>query len=284
MSAQVVIVGGGFAGLAAAKHLAKDKTVQVTLIDRLNYSQFQPLLYQVATAQLGSSDVASPLRTLSIKHPNVTVKLGEVASVDPVRGASRRGRPDLQRGLPGAGGWLAAQLLWHPGAAEHAFPLYSLSDAQRLRSRIISAFEEADRDPSLIDQGALTFVIVGAGATGTEIAGALAEMIHGTLAAEYRDLAVTSAKVIMIDHGHAVLGPFSDSAHEYASKVLQKDGVQVRLGTGVTEVGPGHVTLSTARPSGRAVSSGAAASRPHRWRARLAWPRAGVAGSVSPRT
>ncbi len=88
MTAQVVIVGGGFAGLACAKHLAKDKTVEITLIDRLNYSQFQPLLYQVATAQLGSSDVASPLRTLSIKHPNVTVKLGDVASCRPGRRAA----------------------------------------------------------------------------------------------------------------------------------------------------------------------------------------------------
>jgi len=245
VTAKVVIVGGGFAGLACAKHLAKDKAVEVTLIDRLNYSQFQPLLYQVATAQLGSSDVASPLRTLSIKHPSVTVKLGEVASVDPVARSVTTSTGQTYSGdyLVLAGG-SQPNFFGTPGAPEHAFPLYSLTDAQRLRSRIITAFEEADRDPTLVDQGALTFVIVGAGATGTEIAGALAEMIHGTLAAEYRDLAVTSAKVIMIDHGHAVLGPFSDSAHEYAAKVLQKDGVQVRLGTGVTEVGPGHVTLS----------------------------------------
>ena len=245
MSAQVVIVGGGFAGLACAKHLAKDKTVQVTLIDRLNYSQFQPLLYQVATAQLGSSDVASPLRTLSIKHPNVHVRLGEVASVDPVARNVTTSTGETYTGdyLVLAGG-SQPNFFGTPGAPEHTFPLYSLTDAQRLRSRIISAFEEADRDATLVDQGALTFVIVGAGATGTEIAGALAEMIHGTLAAEYRDLAVTSAKVVMVDHGHAVLGPFSESAHEYAAKVLQRDGVQLRLGTGVTEVGPGHVTLS----------------------------------------
>jgi NADH dehydrogenase len=245
LTQRVVIVGGGFAGLACAKHLATDKDVQVTLIDRLNYSQFQPLLYQVATAQLGSSDVASPLRTLSIKHPNVSVKLGEVASVDPGAHSVTTSAGQTYTGdyLVLAGG-SQPNFFGTPGASELAFPLYSLTDAQRLRSRIIGAFEEADRDPALIDQGALTFVIVGAGATGTEIAGALSEMIHGTLAAEYRDLAVTSARVVMVDHGHAVLGPFSEAAHDYAAKVLQKDGVQLRLGTGVTEVGAGHVTLS----------------------------------------
>ncbi len=175
----------------------------------------------------------------------MTVKLGEVASVDPATRSVTTSTGETHTGdyLVLAGG-SQPNFFGTPGASEHAFPLYSLTDAQRLRSRIITTFEEADRDPSLIDQGALTFVIVGAGATGTEIAGALAEMIHGTLSAEFRDLAVTAAKVIMVDHGHAVLGPFSDSAHEYASKVLQKDGVQLRLGTGVTEVGPGHVTLS----------------------------------------
>ena len=146
------------------------------LIDRLNYSQFQPLLYQVATAQLGSSDVASPLRTLSIKHPNVTVKLGEVASIDTAKHSVT-----LTTGETYAGDYLVLaggsqpNFFGVPGAQEHTFPLYSLTDAQRLRSRIISAFEDADRDASLVDQGALTFVIVGAGATGTEIAGALAD-------------------------------------------------------------------------------------------------------------
>ncbi len=245
VATKVVIVGGGFAGLACAKHLAKDRSVDVTLIDRLNYSQFQPLLYQVATAQLGSSDVASPLRTLSIKHPNVAVKLADVVGVDPATRTVTTSTGETYSGdyLVLAGG-SQPNFFGTPGASDHAFPLYSLTDAQRLRSRIITAFEEADRDKSLVDQGALTFVVVGAGATGTEIAGALAEMIQGTLAVEFRDLAVSSAKVIMIDHGHAVLGPFSDSAHEYASKVLQRDGVQLRLATGVTEVGPGHVSLS----------------------------------------
>ena len=242
---RVVIVGGGFAGMACAKHLAKDRDLRITLIDRNNYHQFQPLLYQVATAQLGSSDIASPLRTLSIQHPNITVKLAEVTSVDPV---ARTVTTQTGEVYPGDFVVLAAgsqpNFFSTPGAADHAYPLYSLADAQRLRSRIISVFEQVDRDASLIDKGALTFVIVGGGATGTEVAGALSEMIKGTMTAEYRDLAVSSARVILVDHGHALLAPFSDKAHAYAAKVLQRDGVELRFGTGVTEIGPGHVTLS----------------------------------------
>jgi NADH dehydrogenase len=133
-----------------------------------------------------------------------------------------------------------------PGAEEHSFPLYSLDDAERLRSRILKVFEDADLEPHLVDQGALNFVIVGGGPTGTEMAGALAEMINSTMASEYHDLAVTAARVYLIDHGHAVLGPFSERAHEYAARVLKRDGVQIRLGTSVQEVGPDHVTLSDA--------------------------------------
>jgi NADH dehydrogenase len=245
VASSVLIIGGGFAGVACAKRLAKDGSAEVSLIDRLNYSQFQPLLYQVATSQLGSADVASPLRQLAITHPNLTVKLGEVASVDPATRSATlaTGETYTADHLVIAAG-SQPNFFGTPGADEHAFPLYSLEDAQRLRSRIISVFEDADRDPSLIEDGALTFVVVGGGATGTEIAGALAEMIHGTLAAEFRDLAVSSSRVILVDHGHAVLGPFSEGSHDYAAKVLQRDGVQLRLGTGVTEVGPGHVVLS----------------------------------------
>ena len=241
----VVVVGGGFAGMACAKHLAKDHGLRITLIDRNNYHQFQPLLYQVATAQLGSSDIASPLRTLSIQHPNIVVKLAEVTAVDPAARSvtTQTGETYAADYLVLAGG-SQPNFFRTPGAAEHAYPLYSLGDAQRLRSRIISVFEQADRDASLIDEGALTFVIVGGGATGTEIAGALAEMIKGTMSAEFRGLAVTAARVILVDHGHSLLAPFSEKAHDYAARVLQRDGVQLRFGTGVTEVGAGHVTLS----------------------------------------
>ena len=119
-----------------------------------------------------------------------------------------------------------------PGA-EHAFPLYSLDDAERLRSRILAVFEDADRDPRLLEQGALNFVIVGAGATGTEISGALGEMIRDVMPSEYRDLAVSRARIMLVDRGQFVLGPFSPKAHDYAAKALQRDGVELRLETSV---------------------------------------------------
>jgi NADH:ubiquinone reductase (H+-translocating) len=250
MSAQdggthVVIVGAGFAGLGCARELAKHKDVRVTLIDRNNYHQFQPLLYQVATSQLARGDVAFSLRKLFRDHPNIDVKLGEAASADPQsRSVTTADGQTFEGDVLVLAAGSRARFFKTPGAAEHAFPLYSLDDAERLRARILDVFEAADRDPGVLDEGALTFVVVGAGATGTEIAGALAEMINGTLHGEYPDLPEGATRVVMVDHGLAVLGPFSDDAHEYATKVLERDGVEIRLGTGVTDVGAGHATLS----------------------------------------
>ncbi|MEJ2069988.1 MAG: NAD(P)/FAD-dependent oxidoreductase [Syntrophobacterales bacterium] len=241
----VIIVGGGFAGLGCARALASRKEVRVTLIDRNNYHQFQPLLYQVATSMLAPDDVAVSLRKLFRKNPNVDVKLAEVASVDPKAKTVTTTSGEVYLGdylVLAAGS--QPNFFKTPGAAEHSFPLYSLNDAERLRSRILKVFEDADRDPQLVEEGALNFVIVGGGPTGTEMAGALSEMINSTMTLEYQDLAVSAARVYLVDHGHAVLGPFSEKAHEYASRVLKRDGVQIRLGTSVQEVGPGHVTLS----------------------------------------
>ena len=145
-------------------------------------------------------------------------------------------------------------------------------------------FEAADRDPSLVDRGALNFVVVGGGATGVETAGALADMIRWTMTVEYRDLAVTAARVHVVDLGHQLLGPFSERAHEYAAKVLRRKGVELHLDTKVTEVGPGGVTLgdgteiptrcvvwgggiAAPRP-GRRGRRAAGARRPHRRAAR----------------
>jgi NADH dehydrogenase len=241
----VIIVGGGFAGLGCGRALAGNHAVRVTLIDKHNYHQFQPLLYQVATSLLAPGDVAYSLRKVFIGFDNVDVKLGEVVSVDPAARTVTTREGEVYRGdylVLAAGS--RPNFFKTPGADQHSFPLYSLDDAERLRSRILQVFEDADRDPTLLDEGALNFVIVGGGPTGVETAGALADMINDTMKAEYQDLTVAAARIYLVDHGKAVLVPFSARVHEYTATVLQEAGVILRLGTGVQEVGSGHVLLS----------------------------------------
>jgi NADH dehydrogenase len=240
----VVVVGGGFAGVACTKALA-DHDIRVLLLDRNNYHQFQPLLYQVASAALSPSDVGTPLRSLFREDNSVDVKQAEVVDVDL---ATRTVR--AAGGQSYTGDYLVLAVGSRPnyfrttGADELALPLYSLLDAVRLRSRIFEVFDAADNDPRLVDEGVLNFVIVGAGATGVEIAGALAELVNEVLPEQYHDLAVRAARVYVVDHGHALLAPFSPSAHDYAAKVLHRAGVQVKLGVGVREITATGVVLS----------------------------------------
>jgi NADH dehydrogenase len=241
----VVIVGGGFAGLGCARALSQRRGVRVTLVDKNNYHQFKPMLYQVATSQLAPADVAYSLRKVFLRAENVDLKLAEAVSIDPATRAVTTKTGEVYQGdfLVLATG-SEPNFFKTPGAEQHAFPLYSLDDAERLRSRILQVFEEADRDRAVIAQGALNFVIVGAGPTGVETAGALADLIRETMAAEYKDLATDSARIHLIDHGPRVLGPFSEQAHDYAAKVLQDLGVELHMGKSVKEIGAGHVLLS----------------------------------------
>jgi NADH dehydrogenase len=240
---RVLVVGGGFAGVAAARGLAKHDGVRVTLIDKNDYHQFQPLLYQVATSMLSARDIAYPIRRIAAEYDDFEAKRGEVVAIDPVARTATTGTGETYAGdylVLAAGS--QPNFFGTPGA-EHAFPLYSLDDADRLRTRVIQAFEEADRDPDRINDGAIDFVVVGGGPTGVEVAGALSEMIHTTMATEFPAFA-DRAKVHLVDHGQTLLAMFADKGHAYAADVLRKDGVDLRMGTGVTAIGPGHVTLS----------------------------------------
>src|SRR5262252_1621958 len=241
----VVIVGGGFAGLACARKLAKSDDVRVTLLDKNNYHQFQPLLYQLATSQLATGDVATSIRQSLGGHANIDVKMVEVTAVDPkTRTVTTRDGQSYQGEFLVLAAGSQANFFGTKGAEQNAFPLYSIKETQQLRSRILSVFEDADRDPTLVEKGALNFVVVGGGPTGTEITGALADMINLTMPAEYRDLAVKHARIYLIDHGHALLAPFPVEAHDYAARALQRKGVKLRLGIGVREVAPDRVLLS----------------------------------------
>ncbi len=243
--ASVLIVGGGFAGIGCARELAKHPHhAGVTVVDAHDYHQFLPLLYQVATFQLAGADVSMDLDALFHRHDTVTFRLGTAAKVDPSAKTVT-----LEDGSTLGGDYLVlaagsqANFFGTPGV-EHTFPLYSLDDARRLRTRVLEAFEEAEKDPSTIEEGGLTFVVVGAGATGTEIAGALADLIRDVMPSRFHDDQLSRARVIVVDAGDAVLGPFSPKAHEYASKVLTERGVELRLGTTVKEIAADHVVLS----------------------------------------
>jgi NADH dehydrogenase len=176
---------------------------------------------------------------------NVDVKLAEISEVDLAARtvtSADGGRWDADVLVLAAGS--QPNFFGTPGAAESAFPLYSLDDATRLRSRILGIFEQVDRDPKLIERGALNFVIVGGGPTGVEVAGAIADMISVTVPATYEDLDAGAAQIHLLDYGDALLKPFSDEAHGYVAKVLEEKGVKIHLGTGVKEVGTGHALLS----------------------------------------
>jgi len=247
MSAHVVVVGGGFAGVACARRLARDENddVSVTLLDKNGYHQFQPLLYQVATAELARRDMAFDLAGIFHDDDAVRVRTGEVAAVDPEsRTVTLADGGTVQGDVLVLAAGAAPNFFHTPGAAEHAYPLYSVDNAERIREAVLRLFDEAAAKPERIGEGALTFVVVGAGPTGVETAGALAELVHDVMPHVHENLVVGGAQVILVDLGHTVLPQFSDEAHDYTARQLRRRGVQLRLGQAVKEIGPDHVTLS----------------------------------------
>src|SRR5262245_60696958 len=244
-SQHVAIVGAGFGGLGAAEQL-DHVPVEVTLIDQHDYHTFQPLLYQVATSLLNAEDVGAPVRSLFRHQDNVTFRMATVTGVD-LPGHTlhlKDGTPIAYDYLVLAGG-TTVNYFNTPGAAEHAFPLYTLLNAVKLRNRILERFEAADRDPALIDDGALNFVIVGAGPTGVETAGALSDLFYNLLPRDYHQLATEKARIILVEMGREVLVAFKENLREYARKELEERKVEVRLGEAVAEVGPSSVKLKS---------------------------------------
>ena len=233
---RVVVVGAGFGGLAAAKELAA-VPVDVLLVDQRNYHTFQPLLYQVATAGLNAADVAYAVRGIFHRQPNVAFRQARVIGADwPARQLHvEDGDPIPFEYLVVAAGATAA-FFGIPGAEEHGLPLYTLADAAAVRNHVLSCFEAADREPALVDDGALTFVIVGGGPTGVEVAGALAELFAKVLRKDFGRLEVSRAKVIVVEMADQLLTPFSARSQRHALEALRARGVDVRLGEAVAEV------------------------------------------------
>lgn len=241
----VVIVGAGFGGLGVAEQLAH-VPVEVTLIDQHDYHTFQPLLYQVATSLLNAEDVGAPIRGLFRHQDNVTFHMATVTQVDmPGHKIQLSDGKHVSYDYLVLAGGATVNYFNTPGAAEHAFPLYTLMNAVKLRSRILERFEAADRDPTLVEEGALNFVIVGAGPTGVETAGALSDLFYNLLPRDYHQLATEKARVIIVERGKEVLAPFKDNLRSYAKEELERRRVEVRLGEAVAEVGPTFVRLKS---------------------------------------
>ena len=245
---QVVIVGAGFGGLAAARELA-DAPVDVTLVDRNNFHTFQPLLYQVATSGLASADVAYPVRGIVARQENLAFRQASVIGADlDARILHLQHEEHEVEDLPYDHLIVAAGATTNtfgiPGVDHHGFPLYNLADAVRLRNHVLERFEAADAEPALLDDGALTFVVVGGGPTGVEVAGALTELFHVVLRKDFRTLDVSRARVVLVEMLPQLLGPFSRSSQAHARGALEQRGVEVRTGVQVARVRGNRVTFA----------------------------------------
>ena len=242
MSARVVILGGGFAGVGAAQKL-KDADAEVLLVDRHDYHTFQPLLYQLATGLLETTAVGHSLRDLLVQE-NTRVEQATVAGID--LDASQVRFDDLPSvtydHLVLALG-AQVQFFGTEGAAEHAFPMYTLPHAVRLKEHLLERWGAADRDRSLVEDGTLNVVVVGGGPTGVETAGAIAELYRSAFAHDYPDLPQDEARVVLVEAGPELFGMFKPRLRSYAAKALADRTVEVRTGTKVESVAPTRVRL-----------------------------------------
>lgn len=259
---RVIVIGGGFAGLTAVRTLRR-AAVDVLLLDRVNHHTFQPLLYQVATAGLAAPSIAAPLRHILRGQRNATVILGEVRSIDVgARSVEVDGVSHPYDFLVVATGSTHAYF-GHDEWAQDAPGLKTLEDALRIRGRVLTAFERAEATADRAEEIEwLTFVIVGAGATGVELAGTLAEIARHTLKREFRHTDPAAARVLLIEAGARVLPSFPDSLSAKARRQLERLGVRVRTGRAVTSLDERGVMIGDERIAARTVlwAAGVAAS------------------------
>ena len=269
---RIIIVGAGFGGLAAAKALKKTPA-EILLIDRTNHHLFQPLLYQVATSVLTPSQIATPIRSVLRNQKNTTVIMGEVTGVDKdqkcviVSDADRQNVPIAYDYLILATG-ATHSYFGHNEFAEYAPGLKSLADAEAARNKILQAFETAEAEEDAArHQDLLTFILVGAGPTGVEMAGALAIFVRSTLKSDFRRIDPAAARIVLVDMAPKVLGPFSDSLSKAAKQRLENLGVEVRLGHSVDQIDAGGIVIAGERIASATViwTAGVAPSPAGKW-------------------
>lgn len=225
---RVVIVGAGFGGVAAAKRLAGRDNIDVTLIDRRNYHLFQPLLYQVATAELSPADIAWPIRAIFTRSRNIAVVLAEVTGIDKAKRevitAAGRYPYDVLVLAPGAGNYYFGHDAWEPFAPG----LKRIADATEIRQRILLAFERAETcDDSAEQRRLLNFVVVGGGPTGVEMAGAIADLARVALAKDFRRIDPAQARTILVEAGPRLLAGFDPALSDYTHRCLERMGVEI---------------------------------------------------------
>jgi len=250
----VVVVGGGFGGLAAARGLRKAQDVEVTLVDRRNHHLFQPLLYQVAMAGLSPAEIAAPIRSLLSTQRNTSVRLDEVRAVDTAAKQVQTARGALPYDVLVLACGARHAYFGHDAWEEHAPGLKSVEEATEIRRRVLFAYEQAEMETDPVRQKMLlTFVVVGGGPTGVELAGALGEMSRFTLARDFRHIDPALARVILIEAGPRILPSFPAELARRATRDLESLGVQVWTASAVTgidatgvDVGPERIQTATA--------------------------------------
>jgi NADH dehydrogenase len=244
---RVVILGGGFAGIGAARKL-KEADADVVLVDKHNYHTFQPLLYQLATDLLEPSAVGHPLRDLFHEQSNVAVHQDTVTGVDLDQRQVQVAEMDpllydyLVLGLGAEVNFFGVE-----GTPDHAFPMYTLADGVRLKDQVLRKWEAADKNPALVDDGALNVVVVGGGATGVETAGALGELYRSVFAKDYPTVPQEKARLTLVEAAPELFGMFKSDLRKYAKTALEKRGVEVLLGEVVASVTPTRVTLKSGK-------------------------------------